>query len=187
MRRLRGREGDQFALDLRFHLLREETAEVGGRRLGPGRSGKLSDGRVQDFFGDGAGFGGEFPGAAEIERAAAIVAIEAGALAAEKCALGMFGVFQPGAASEADVQFREHPGELHGPEAEVGDGLPDGGRSGGSQMFEDGRNQTEIFLARLGGGQQLLGDFGEEIERAGGGEIVQQCRTASAADRRNRC
>ena len=29
---------------------------------------------MQDLFGDGAGFGGEFPGAAEVERAAAIVA-----------------------------------------------------------------------------------------------------------------
>ena len=45
-----------------------------------GRSGSLADGRVQDFFGDGAGFGGELPGAAEVERAAAIVAVEAGAL-----------------------------------------------------------------------------------------------------------
>ena len=42
-----------------------------------------------------------------------------------------------------------------------------------AQMFEDGGKQTEIFLARLGGGQQLLGNFGDEIERAGGGEIVE--------------
>ena len=40
-------------------------------------------------------------------------------------------------------------------------------------MFENRGEQAEIFFAGFGGGQQLLGDFGEEVERAGGGEIVE--------------
>ena len=40
-------------------------------------------------------------------------------------------------------------------------------------MVQDGCNETEIFLAGFGGRKELLGDFGDEVERAGGGEIVE--------------
>src|SRR5580658_3003778 len=128
---------------------------------------------MQNFLRDGARFRREFPGVPEIERAAAIVAIKSGALAAEKCALGMFGIFEPAPASETNMQFGEQSGEFDGPYAEVRDHFPDGGGPGRAEVFENRCNQTEILLARFGGGQQLLGNLGHKIESAGGSEIVQ--------------
>ena len=61
---------------------------------------------------------------------------------------------------------------LHGPETEISDGSPDCAGSGGSQMFEDGDQQTEVFFAGFVGGKELFGNFGEKIESAGGGEIM---------------
>jgi hypothetical protein len=60
-------EGDEFTLDLGFHLLREETAEIGGDVLRPRAHGELRDVGTEDFIGDGAGFGRKFPGVPEIE------------------------------------------------------------------------------------------------------------------------
>ena len=59
----------------------------------------------------------------------------------------------PSRGDRLDYATLEHAGKPHGPDAEVGDCPPDGRRAGGSQVFEDGGNQTEIFLARLGSGQ----------------------------------
>ena len=128
-----------------------------------------------------------FPGAAEVEGAAAIVAVEAGADAAEEGALRMLAGLRASSAAEADVEFGEEAGELHGPEAEVGDGAPDGAGCAGAQVIEHGRQKAEIFFVRLGGGQELLGNFGEEVERAGGMEVAREGRTANAEVRRNRC
>ena len=61
--------GDEPAFDVGFHLLSEETAQIGGGRLQPGAVGELRDGRAQNFLRDGAGFEGQFPGVAQIERA----------------------------------------------------------------------------------------------------------------------
>src|ERR1019366_9789319 len=40
-------------------------------------------------------------------------------------------------------------------------------------MVEDRCNETEILLTGFGGGEELFGDFGDEVERAGGGEVVE--------------
>jgi hypothetical protein len=134
---------------------------------------ELADGLMQDFFGEGARIRVEFPGIAKVERAAAFVTIEAGAMTAEKRALRVFGIFEPGAAAETDVEFREDAGEAHGPDAEVGDGAPGGSGLARAQVVEDGGEEAEIFFAGLGGGEHLFGDFGEEVEGAGGGEIAE--------------
>ena len=87
-------------------------------------------------------------------------------------ALRVFGVFEPRAAAETDVQFGKQPGEAHRPQAEVGDPAPRRARLAGMQVCEHGREQPEVLFVGLVGRQEVLGDFGEIIERAGGGEIA---------------
>ena len=66
------RDGDQFSLDLRFDLLGEEAAQVGGGRLRPGPRGQLCDGRAQHFLRQIARVLAELPRVAEAQCAAAI-------------------------------------------------------------------------------------------------------------------
>ncbi len=72
------------------------------------------------------------------------------------------------------MEFGEQSGEFDGPEAEVGDGAPDGSGCAGAEVIEDGCHETEILLVGLGGGQELLGNFGDEVEGAGRMEVARQ-------------
>src|SRR5665213_1078849 len=110
---------DELPFDVRFDLLREEAAQTGRGRLRPGARRELADRIVENLFGNGAGFGIQFPCIAEVERAPAFVTIETGAMAAEPGTLGPFGIFEPGAAPQTDVEFGKKPREADGPHAEI--------------------------------------------------------------------
>ena len=105
---------------MRFHLLREEAAKIGGGGLGPRAFGEVRDGRVQDFFGDGAGFGESSQVLRRSSARRQSLAVEAGALAAEICALGVFGVFEPVPQPRQTWSSGSNPGKAHGPDTEVG-------------------------------------------------------------------
>src|SRR5580700_9032122 len=92
----KNRERDELTFDLRFHLLRQETPQIGGGRMIPCPLRQLPDRRMQNLFGDCARLRSQFPGPAQIESAATIVAIKPGALAAEISALGLLQILQPG-------------------------------------------------------------------------------------------
>ncbi len=90
---------------MRFNLLAEEAAQIGGDGLGPGAAVQLRDGGAEDFVGEGAGFGGNFPGIPQVKSSPAGLAIKPGAEAGEEGALGVFGIFEPVTAIEAGVEF----------------------------------------------------------------------------------
>src|SRR5690348_6135855 len=88
------RKGDQLALDLRFDLLREKAAEVGGRVLVPVAFGQLRDVGAQDGLSDRAGFRGQFPGVCETEGAPAVLTIKSGTVSAEESTLRVGGIVE---------------------------------------------------------------------------------------------
>jgi hypothetical protein len=71
------------------------------------------------------------------------------------------------------MHVRQETRESDGPETEIRDGAPDGSGRGRAEVFEDGAQESEMLLTGLIGGQELFGDFGEKIESAGRGKIVE--------------
>src|SRR5665213_3629904 len=177
-------ERDELPFDVRFDLLREEAAQTGRGRLRPRARRELADRIVENLFGNGAGFGIQFPCVVEVERTPAFVTIETRAMAAEPGTLrpGFSAVwrrvrrplvFEPGAAPETEVEVEKKARKADGPHAEICGSAPGSARFTGAQMFQHGGEQPEIFFAGFGGGEHLLRNFREKIENARRGDIFQ--------------
>ena len=98
----------------------------------------------------------------------------------------MLVVLQPCPAAQTHMQFRQQTRQPDGPQAEVGHRLPRRARSAGPHMLQYRHQQPEITFIRLARRQHLLGNFGEEIQRAGRREIASAHRTANRSARTNR-
>ena len=155
---------------------RRRSAAVG---LGPGRSGICAMGvwRISSAM---ARDSGQVPCVPRRSSARRQRGIETGAVTSEDMPAADVRDLSHGAAAQTDVEFGQETGESDGPEAEVGDRRQPG--LAGTQVFENHPHKPKKFLAGLGGREQLLGHFGEEIQRAGGGEIM---RTANCESRRS--